>query len=382
MTDQADLSPLRQAPIGAAIAKFEELMTQSGPAFLIGAGCSKCAGLPLTLELTSGVLSHNKLKSASAEVLRSVQLAFKGAAGANIEDYLSELIDLISIADRRSAQGATSTETSIEGKNYPVGPLKDAVEDIKAAIADLIGAKVSIDTHRRFVKAVHRPARPGRPGPDLPVDYLVLNYDSLIEDALALERVQYSDGLEGGGTGWWSPASFDRPSLAARVLKLHGSISWVELDGDPLPRRLSGSVQLDEGPAGKIMIWPAATKYRETQRDPYAQLLNRARRTLRPAARMQRVLISCGYRFADTHINEEIHASLRESEGRLTLAVFSSEVVPPPAVLAWANDADLGAQILVFSKNGFRHGTTQVKSQVDLPWWRFDVLTRLLEGER
>lgn len=48
MTVPDDLSALDEKPFAEAVVKFEELLAQSGRAFLIGAGCSKCAGLPLT----------------------------------------------------------------------------------------------------------------------------------------------------------------------------------------------------------------------------------------------------------------------------------------------------------------------------------------------
>ena len=46
MTANDDLSVLREKPFSDAVVKFEELLVQSGRAFLIGAGCSKCVGLP------------------------------------------------------------------------------------------------------------------------------------------------------------------------------------------------------------------------------------------------------------------------------------------------------------------------------------------------
>ena len=67
-----DLSILRESPLAEALAKFEELITQNGRAFLIGAGCSKCAGLPLTQELTDEVLKNSRLdKSAYLAGVRS-----------------------------------------------------------------------------------------------------------------------------------------------------------------------------------------------------------------------------------------------------------------------------------------------------------------------
>ena len=61
MTEPDDLSALDEKPFAEAVVKFEELLAQSGRAFLIGAGCSKCAGLPLTAELTKEAVSSDEL---------------------------------------------------------------------------------------------------------------------------------------------------------------------------------------------------------------------------------------------------------------------------------------------------------------------------------
>ena len=47
-----DLSSLKEPAFATALNDLDDLLTQSGKAFLIGAGCSKCAGLPLMEELT------------------------------------------------------------------------------------------------------------------------------------------------------------------------------------------------------------------------------------------------------------------------------------------------------------------------------------------
>src|SRR5690606_752655 len=159
----------------------------------------------------------------------------------------------------------------------------------------LIHVPASAETHRRFVRTLHAPSRPGKGGDWEVVDYLVLNYDTPLEDALALELARFSAGFEVAGTGWSSPAAFDRKDVVARVMKLHGSINWCELPGDSGPRRLGSNVEI-EGQK-KILIWPASTKYRETQLDPYAQLLSRLRMALYPGQSSQVVLVICGYSF-------------------------------------------------------------------------------------
>lgn len=377
-----DLSPLKTRPFSDAIGKLEDLMTQDGKTFLLGAGCSRCAGLPLTAELTSKALTSTSLDEQTREVLRAIESHFVGATDPSIEDYLSELVDLLAIAERRSARGASKSEIELAGKNYIGDTLREAVEQIKRAIADVINQRVSIDTHWSFVKAVHRPMRPGKPGSSQPVDYLVLNYDTLIEDSLALEKVPYVDGLHGGATGWWDATVFDRRDAKARVLKLHGSINWSELPSDPLPRRIAGNVDVAGTGNRRIMIWPASTKYRETQRDPYSQLANLARISLRPPGNAQRTLVVCGYRFGDSHINLELNHALLESAGKLTVVVFWSDEELNDVLKQWHDDKNVREQVLIYGKRAFWHGNTVEKATADLPWWKFENIARLLAGER
>jgi hypothetical protein len=381
MTTPDDLSVLRQKPFSEAVAKFEELLVQSGRAFLIGAGCSKCAGLPLTAELTAEALGSSDLDVTSKAILAAVTDLFAGAANAHIEDYLSELIDLLAIAERRVDRGATQKDITLGATRYTVAQLRGAVDQIKRAIASVFDKQVSIEIHRAFVAAVHRPLRVGKAAPGQVVDYLVLNYDTALEDALALQKVPFSDGIDGGATGWWNPQTLDRDGLAARVLKLHGSINWCEIPGDPLPRRFASSLQVTDPNDRRILIWPASTKYRETQLDPFAQLADRARCVMRPNRGSQRVLVICGYGFGDAHINIEVDRALRESERALTVVAFTSENEPTGQLKTWNESETIRERVLIFANRGFFHGDSSEKSTTDLLWWKFENITRLLGGE-
>lgn len=382
MTVPDDLTALNEKPLADAVVKFEELLAQGARAFLIGAGCSKCAGLPLTAELTQQALKNDALDGTTKAVLAAIIDLFVGAADANIEDYLSELIDLLAITERRTSRGATQKSVTVGGVSYSEASLRTAADQIKKGIAGVIEKHVSIETHQNFVRSVHRPQRPGKLPSGQTVDYLVLNYDTVLEDALALERVPFADGFEGGVTGWWSPQTFDRTGLAARVFKLHGSINWCELPDDPLPRRIGNRLQIAGANERRILIWPASTKYREVQLDPYAQLAEHARRVLRPSGGSQCVLVVCGYRFSDAHINLELDRALRESAGNLTIVVFTSENEPSGQLATWHKDAAVMEQVLVFANRGFFHGIQSAPTTTDLLWWKFENITRLLGGER
>lgn len=377
-----DFAPLRIAPFADAVKKFEELLTQGKRTFLIGAGASKCAGLPLLDELTRKVQTSSKLSAPDKAILTALVNNFAGAQYPNIEDYLSELIDLLAIAERRVSRAASIQLIDIGGTNYSQAALRGMARDIKTAIFDILCCTTDLDTHREFVRAVHKALRPGKRMVDQSVDYLVLNYDTLLEDALALEKLPYADGIEGGPTGWWSPITFERSDVVARVIKLHGSIGWRELPGDPLPRRIPNELASSIPGFEEVMIWPASTKYRETQRDPYAQLADRARRSLRPPANKDLILIICGYSFGDSHINLDLDRSLRESSGQLTIMVFTSEETLSGQLLKWNSDSATRDQVLIFSKRGFFQGANHSPSPTDLPWWKFEHLTRLIRGDR
>ena len=177
MTD--NLSAFCKKPFLEAVTKFENLLFQNHRAFLIGAGCSKCAGLPLTAELTAQVLPSDELDITSKEILEAIKDLFNGARNAHIEDYLSELIDLLAIAERRSERGANQCSITLNGKSYTTAQLLDATKRIKKAIVCVIKKKISLKTHQDFVTAIHRPIRVGKASPDYLIDYLVLNYDDL-----------------------------------------------------------------------------------------------------------------------------------------------------------------------------------------------------------
>lgn len=375
-----DTTVFEQKKFREAISKLEELLSHS-KAVLLGAGASFCAGLPLTNQLTERALKSEKLSADSKQILTAIQASFAGASPAShIEDYLSELVDWLAITARRSSRNVTASKVDIGGTEYTHDQLLQAISEIKLAIFNVISIEVDSAIHERFVQALHRPMRPGKDNLPSTIDYLVMNYDTLIEDSLALSRLRYADGLEGGVSGWWNPSTFEQNNLDARVIKLHGSINWAEHPSSTTPLRIAPHLKRSQQQASKIMIWPASTKYRETQLDPYANLMHRARAVLNPQGGSQRVLLITGYSFGDAHINLEIERGLRASNGNLTVIAFTSDAEPSGILQTWHDDNSISEQVLIFADKGFFHAEQKVVSETSIEWWKFENLTQILEG--
>jgi hypothetical protein len=375
-----DLAVFSMVELKDVVQDMRDLLSQSHLSFLVGAGCSRNAGLPMMPELTKNVLEHASIGGESRKLLNNVREVFSGAKSPTIEDYMSEIVDLLSIAERRARRGAAQCKVSIGDFESNAAGLQVALNEIKLAISSVLSEKeITITTHQQFIRAIHGSLQAGKMS--RAVDYFILNYDTLIEDALGLEKVIYCDGFNGAATGWWEPSTFNTNGNAARVFKIHGSIDWCLLKDDSLPRRIRSGLKT-ESSKNHVLIYPAATKYQESQRDPFAQMIHYMRQSLSPGEGKEMVLAICGYSFGDSHINLEIETALHQAEGRLTIAAFSGTDRPEGKLRAWLNDSLIKDQIRVYSNRGFFHGNKEFERNEETPWWKFEILTRLLGGER
>ena len=95
----------------------------------------------------------------------------------------------------------------------------------------------------------------------------------------------------------------------------------------------------------------------------------------------ERLLFICGYSFGDAHINSEIESALHESQGNLTVVAFTSENTLTGKLKEWNENGAIRDHLLVFAKQGYFKGDTVDYSCKDLPWWKFENITRMLQGE-
>lgn len=137
---------------------------------------------------------------------------------------------------------------------------------------------------------------------DHPVEIFTTNYDLLMEEALERVRAPYFDGFTGGRDPFFDPVTVsnnDLPARWTRLWKLHGSLGWCSNDKDEVVRSGKDSA--------KHLVFPEHLKYEQTQKAPYAALLDRLRAFL---ATPDTLLISVGFSFADAHISARIDEGL------------------------------------------------------------------------
>ena len=133
-----------------------------------------------------------------------------------------------------------------------------------------------------------------------PAEVFTSNYDLLMEQAYEARKVPYFDGFVGSYNTFFDLASMEQDKLPprwARLWKVHGSINWW--------RSIDGEVERRHTPktGDRQMIYPSHLKYDQSRRLPYLAMLDRLKAFL---ANGQAVLITCGYSFADQHLNEAI----------------------------------------------------------------------------
>lgn len=331
------------------LVNIQNLFTSTNTLFLMGAGCSLCAGLPLMTGLTSNVLS--KAKGKTKEILD----ALKDEVNGNIEDILSQLGNYIAVASKRHT---INTNIQIANSSFIKEQLVTALHEAKSLIAEEIRGTSISTTHLGFVKAVHKTQRPGRATNVYSIHYFILNYDTLIEDALGYAGVSYTDGMDGGATAFWKPKVFEDNSLQAMVLKLHGTLDWYAGENTEVVRRLPQHMRDDEQ---QLIIAPADSKYAETQAEPYATLVTRFSDSLKRSQKDTSLFIM-GYGFGDAHINRHIEQALRFNE-KLTVIVLAETILEGSELKKWKDNSETNERLIIVTED-------------DL--WKFENFTKLI----
>ncbi len=373
------------------LTQLDELLSTSNQSWLLGAGISLSAGLPLMSTLTKRILSiATEVKHKHATILQDAKDLLPKES--TIEQILSHFADHLSIADRSKAK-----EVTIKKAKVSCDDLSQLLNDVLSWIADTIrwgyvdskgseperiGTRdkpiVAIDDHQKFIRAIFNRGQAGIANRRAPVRLFTTNYDTLLEDALSLCCIHHWDGYSGGAVAFRNFQFGQKEpdeGYRAHVIKLHGSIDWHVNDHHQIFRVRDNDLFPKRD--GRVLIYPQATKYLATQRDPFSGQFDLFRRAL--FSRTENVLAICGYSCGDDHINQEIELAMQRPDSRTTLIVFSSSVTH---VLAEWQNKPWAERLYLVTKDGLLIGKTgpfaPPAAGKKHSWWTFQGATELL----
>jgi hypothetical protein len=377
-----------------SLKQLDDLLAASNQSWLFGAGIGLDAGIPLMGALTSRVLARadQDTEEQAKNILESIKAELPD--NSHIEHILSHLGDYATIADRSKEKkvtiGGNTLDTEALGELHSK-ILNRIAETIRWGYRPACGDKpeqigtpedpiVTVDGHRAFVSALFNRNQAGVAERRRAVGLFTINYDTLLEDALSLCCLPYWDGFSGGAVAYRSYRYGEKEpesGYRAHVIKLHGSIDWHLGDDERVWRVREGDLYPKK--ASRVLIYPQATKYLATQRDPFAAQFDLFRRTL--GADMENVLAICGYSFGDEHINEEIELALQQPENKTTILAFAESLNPTLVkwrTLPWAKRlyAITGDGLFVGDEGPFFCSSDANKRE----WWKFEGVTRILNS--
>jgi hypothetical protein len=369
----------------------DSLLASGSQSWLFGAGISLNANIPLMRPLTTRVF---KMAEGKPEKELLVAIENELPKTAHVEHILSQIGDYAAIAER-----CETDEVKIAGNTFSLKVLHDSHARILQSIADTIRwgytpktdqedekigtaaeSLVTVREHTNFVTALLSRGQAGLTERRGPVRLFSTNYDTLVEDALALGCFPYWDGFTGGGVAFRSHR-YGQPEpetgCRAHVIKLHGSIDWYLGDDGKVWRVRDRDAYPPR--SGRVLIYPQSTKYLATQRDPFAAQFELFRRVISQSG--ENVLAICGYSFGDEHVNQEIELAVGHPENKTTVLAFSSTV---KVVLEKWRKSHWGKRLYILSEAGLYVGTEgplyASKDGKKLDWWTFGGVTNVLNN--
>ncbi len=376
-----------------SLKQLDDLLAATKQSWFFGTGICVNAGIPLMGPLTSRVFAIAESDNKEAfGVLNAVKEELPSES--HIEHMLSQLGDYATIAER-SKENKVKIGTQILELNklheLHMKILNWIAETIRWGYVpadgdepEQIGTQekpiVKVDQHEKFISALFNRSQAGVAERRSAVRLFTINYDTLIEDALALGCFSYWDGFSGGAVAYRSyhyGKQEPESGFRAHVIKLHGSIDWYLGDDERVWRVRNGD--LYPSTSSRVLIYPQATKYLATQRDPFAAQFDLFRRTLGSGA--ENVLGICGYSFGDEHINKEMELALQRLGNKTTILAFSEDLNP---VLKRWRELPWAKRLYVITDEGLYVGNEgpffPPANGEKWDWWKFEGVSRMLNS--
>lgn len=313
--------------------------------FLFGAGTSVEAGYPLM-----GGLTRDVVNALTSHERQSLDDALSGA-GLFYDAVASEpnIETLSDIVIERLANSGDIRFSVLEAR------LRQLVTECILSVSAPV-----LTHHVRFFELLKRRAF----GRAACIYIFTTNYDVLFELAGAQTGVVVETGFVGAVERFFDHQRFtlacgalqpqsrfaEHPALTVRLVKLHGSTSWLARGGDVFERHPEAI-----GPGEKrVMILPRRRKVLDTLHPPHDALFTIASRALGLDCKY---VASCGFSFGDDHINQDLLLPAIAG-GKVRLFALCAEettgITPLKALPAFSAGFDVGG---IVSGNPSDQGT-------------------------
>ena len=275
--------------------------------FLLGAGIS-ISYVPAINKITEHIeqlviASGDTKKIKAWDDLKSE--AIDSSKSFTIEFVFSAISNKLIAVGKEKLLGMTYDEL-IELRNVLIALFNNEInKNIKPDSNGLYDKVIENSPHLKFAEWIAQ--RNSQNG----MEIFTPNYDYLLELAFESQKIRYFDGFSGGFIPYFDSSAvdnFDYRRPDTKLWKMHGSLGWCEQNS---------CIVKSNADRDKIMILPSSLKYDETQKLPYAILLDRLSSFLK---RNESTLVICGYSFNDNHINDIIINSLKMNKSAQVFA--------------------------------------------------------------
>lgn len=302
--------------------KMAEFSNVKNVSFLLGAGVSSGAILDMKGmhdEISQGLDKNTNLQVKTKDL-------YKKLSGDNLEKLLGVLY---------------AKKHFLEGTIEPDKTEKDSVNELINHIQEQMFFKINIDllgekaaeTLSLYEKLYQKVALRNK---DLSrINIFTTNNDLFNEKALDNLNINYNNGFGGGIERVFNPARFNytfSKKIDANLekfeplenmvylYKLHGSISWIEKEGNSLFNIQEVPIEGGTRKQNKehVFIYPTPLKQNQSLGSPYSDLIREFQTKL---AQPNSVLFIIGYSFSDEHLNNIIYQSLA-SNSSISVVIF------------------------------------------------------------
>lgn len=306
---------------------FSNLVVLSGAGTSVGIGTSNNGHGGLTMAQLwdslndSKLLDLNKDKTTFGSFCIDCGYDLRYQDGEIIKD-LEKLLDFAS----RKAYSTSSIQMNIE-------VVKQFI--IKSCTLSL----GNNESHQIFLRKITK-----KKIKDTRVKVFTTNYDSLWEQAAALDRFTIIDGFTYSYPRIFNGRFYDYDVVVRErtrikdedsfipklfhLYKVHGSIGWRIIENEimQLPIDLSDNEKdiKDLNVKDRLLIYPTNNKYESSYEPPYFEMMSRFQQTLR---KDNTLLITIGFSYLDKHISNVIEETLKQNPS-LNLFVVDPSVSP------------------------------------------------------